>query len=202
MRRRVIKAIIFDCFGVLASDSWADFGEKYLTGRPVQARRAEELNRRSDMGLLSHDEWVSGMAVIVGVSEDQVRLERRRNADNDALLVYIADNLRAHYRTGLVSNVGRGFRTDLFRSLQGTLFDEIVLSYKVGVTKPDERIYLLAAERLGVEAGECLFIDDRQVNVDGASEAGMRSMQYKDFESFTQQLEEVLNEHTSHTTQG
>lgn len=154
------------------------------------------------MGLLSHDEWVSGMAVIVGVSEDQVRLERRRNADNDALLVYIADNLRTHYRMGLVSNVGRGFRTDLFRSLQGTLFDEIVLSYKVGVTKPDERIYLLAAEHLGVEAGECLFIDDRQVNVDGASEAGMRSMQYKDFESFTQQLEEVLNEHASHTTQG
>ena len=197
----MIKAIIFDCFGVLASDSWAEFTKKYLASRPVAARRAEELNRRSDIGLLSHDEWVSGMAVIAGVSEDQVRLERLQNTDNDELLAYIAANLRSQYRMGIVSNVGRGFRTDLFRSLQGTLFDEIVLSYKVGITTPDERIYLLAAERLGVEVGDCVFIDDRQANVDGASEAGMRSMQYKDFESFTQQLEEILNEHTSHTAQ-
>lgn len=197
----MIKAIIFDCFGVLASDSWAEFTKKYLAGRPVAGRRAEELNRRSDVGLLSHDEWVSGMAVIVGVSEDQVRLERQQNTDNDELLAYIATDLRSQYRMGLISNVGRGFRTDLFRSLQGTLFDEIILSYKVGVTKPDKRIYLAAAERLGVGMEECLLIDDRQINVDGAREAGMRSMQYKDFESFRQQLEEVLNEHTNHTAQ-
>lgn len=197
----MIKAIIFDCFGVLASDSWAEFGRKYLAGRPVAGRRAEELNRRSDLGLLSHDEWVSGMAVIAGVSEDQVRLERQQNTDNEILLAYIATNLRTQYRMGIVSNVGRGFRSDLFQSLQGKLFDEIILSYKVGVMKPDKDIYVLAAERLGVAVSECLFIDDRQANVDGALEAGMQSFVYKDFESFTQQLEEVLDANKSHTAQ-
>jgi FMN phosphatase YigB (HAD superfamily) len=43
----------------------------------------------------------------------------------------------------------------------------------VGVAKPDPRIYRIAAERLGVETGDCLFVDDQPNFVEGALAAGM-----------------------------
>jgi putative hydrolase of the HAD superfamily len=55
----------------------------------------------------------------------------------------------------------------------GRLIDEPVFSCSVGVVKPDERIYRIAAERLGVSAGDCLFVDDQPVFAEGAVAAGM-----------------------------
>lgn len=55
----------------------------------------------------------------------------------------------------------------------GRLIDEPVFSCSVGVVKPDERIYRIAAERLGVPADHCLFIDDQPVFAEGAVAAGM-----------------------------
>jgi len=89
----------------------------------------------------------------------------------------------------------------MFRSWNGDFFDDIVLSYKVALVKPDERVYQLAAQRLGVVPDECVYIDDMQANVDGAAEVGMRTILYQNVESFTQQLEESLRETTSQKAQ-
>jgi putative hydrolase of the HAD superfamily len=43
------------------------------------------------------------------------------------------------------------------------------------VAKPDPRAYEIVAERLGVAPGDCLFLDDREVNVLAAREVGMRA---------------------------
>ena len=54
------------------------------------------------------------------------------------------------------------------------LFDTIVLSYEVGMMKPDPRIYRLACERLGVEPSDCLFIGDGgSGELTGAAKVGM-----------------------------
>jgi putative hydrolase of the HAD superfamily len=44
------------------------------------------------------------------------------------------------------------------------------------VLKPDPRIYALVVERLGVAAGECVFVDDQPGNVEGATAAGMQAV--------------------------
>ena len=46
-------------------------------------------------------------------------------------------------------------------------------SARLGVAKPDPAIYAAAAAALGVDSGECLFIDDQTVNVHAARAAGM-----------------------------
>ncbi len=56
------------------------------------------------------------------------------------------------------------------------LFDDIVDSSAVGVRKPGSAIYELACERLSVQPGEAVFIDDYQGNVDGAAAVGMRAV--------------------------
>jgi len=47
------------------------------------------------------------------------------------------------------------------------------VSCRTGLRKPAAEAYLNAARALGVEPGECFFVDDRQVNVDAARAVGM-----------------------------
>lgn len=55
-------------------------------------------------------------------------------------------------------------------------FDAEVYSCSEEVAKPDPRVYLLAADRLGVPSEACLFVDDHDDNLLGAERAGMRAV--------------------------
>jgi putative hydrolase of the HAD superfamily len=61
-----------------------------------------------------------------------------------------------------------------------TLFDSAVFSCSVGFSKPDPRIYALAAEELGVEPADCLFVGDgANDELPGAERAGMTAVQFR-----------------------
>jgi HAD superfamily hydrolase (TIGR01509 family) len=59
------------------------------------------------------------------------------------------------------------------RELLTELFDGLVISGEEGFRKPDPRMYELGAERVGVAAGQCVFVDDLAFNLDPARELGM-----------------------------
>jgi 2-haloacid dehalogenase len=54
-------------------------------------------------------------------------------------------------------------------------FRDIVVSGEEKLLKPDPAIYYLALDRFSLRAQDALFIDDRQINVDGAEAVGMRA---------------------------
>jgi epoxide hydrolase-like predicted phosphatase len=60
------------------------------------------------------------------------------------------------------------------------LFELVVDSAFVGLRKPDPRIFALTLERFGVPAKECVFVDDLEVNVRAAAEAGMHPVHFRD----------------------
>jgi putative hydrolase of the HAD superfamily len=65
-------------------------------------------------------------------------------------------------------------------TLLGGKFDATVFSCDVGVSKPHPRIYEIACKRLGVEAGECLFVGDgANDELPGAERAGMAALQLR-----------------------
>ena len=70
-----------------------------------------------------------------------------------------------------------------------SVFDEFIVSYRVGVMKPDPRIYQEALRRSGLPTGACLFVDDRAGNVEGAARLGMQAVQ---FESPAQLADDLL----------
>jgi len=74
-------------------------------------------------------------------------------------------------------------------SMLAPRIDEPVFSCSVGVAKHDPRIYRIAAERLGVETGDCLFVDDQPLFVEGALAAGMDAVRLG---GDIQRLEDVL----------
>ena len=57
-------------------------------------------------------------------------------------------------------------------------FDVVVVSYEVGWTKPDPRIYRHCLDRLGVSAESALFVDDRLENIEGAAREGIQTLHF------------------------
>jgi putative hydrolase of the HAD superfamily len=84
--------------------------------------------------------------------------------------------LQKKYMLALVSNCGVG-TFDVIKALGLTrFFDVIVLSYEVGVRKPDERIYVEALKRMELKGDECVFVADEISDLEGARRLGMRTM--------------------------
>lgn len=59
-------------------------------------------------------------------------------------------------------------------------FDVVIVSCEVGLAKPDRRIYELSLSRLAVTAGQALFVDDREDNIEGAARLGLRTLHFTD----------------------
>jgi putative hydrolase of the HAD superfamily len=88
--------------------------------------------------------------------------------------VEVLDELRARgYRLGLISVCSEEVPRLWAQTELASRIDEPVFSCSVGVAKPDPRIYRIAADRLGVETPDCLFVDDQPLFVEGARAAGM-----------------------------
>ncbi|WP_033423890.1 HAD family hydrolase [Actinomadura flavalba] len=78
-------------------------------------------------------------------------------------------------RTALLSN---SWGNDYPRHLFADLFDDVVISCEVGMRKPDAEIFRLAVERLGLEPGECVFIDDIVHNIRAAESVGLHGVHH------------------------
>lgn len=96
----------------------------------------------------------------------------------------------AGVRTALISNSwGLHYYP---HDLLAELFDEIFISGQVGLRKPDEEIYRLAARGLGLEPPQCVFVDDVQINLDTAERLGMRTLLHEDPERTIPELQRML----------
>ncbi len=99
----------------------------------------------------------------------------------------------SRYRIGLLSNAFGNLRSYLTEVLKiATLFDHIVISAEVGITKPEAGIYTIALEGLGVLPHEAVFIDDFERNVSAAQQLGMHALHFRDPQTLQVQLESIL----------
>lgn len=90
----------------------------------------------------------------------------------------------------ILSNAHKSFYSYFPRYFDLDFFDGVVVSADVHTVKPDIKIYKHLLEKYSLKAEECLFIDDRADNVDGALKAGMKAVQFKnDFEEIKKSIE-------------
>lgn len=192
----MIKAVIFDCFGVLTTDGWLAFRDKYLPDDDERRAEATELNRQADAGLITNEVFEGALARIAGVGMEEVRAIVDSHVRNDPLFDYIRDELKPHYKIGLLSNVSADYTPELFASDQQALFDEKTFSFEIGVVKPHHAMYETIATKLGMLPEECVFIDDREPFVAGAHEVGMKALQYHDVLQLRKELPILLKENS------
>jgi putative hydrolase of the HAD superfamily len=74
-------------------------------------------------------------------------------------------------------------------------FDVVLVSYEVGYTKPDPRIYELCLARLGVPPAAALFVDDRPENVEGAKRLNIGTVLFRGDESVEEVRRWALDTH-------
>jgi putative hydrolase of the HAD superfamily len=72
------------------------------------------------------------------------------------------------------------------------IFELVVDSAFVGFRKPEPRIYEITLERLGMVAGECLFVDDVADNCTAARELGMTAVHFRDNEQAIGEIRRAL----------
>ncbi len=186
-----IKAIVFDCYGVLVGDGMPAFIEEQVRDSETKRQiwEADDAVNRGEKTVLEFFEF---LAKKVDMTVGQVAQTLDVNHVNQRLVEYIARELKPSYKLAILSNISGDILDELIGKDNRALFDAETLSYKVGAVKPQPPIYEHCLRQLGVGAEESVFIDDKEHYCDGARRVGMRAIHYKNFDDFKQKLEEML----------
>jgi epoxide hydrolase-like predicted phosphatase len=100
----------------------------------------------------------------------------------------LASRLRkAGCKTAILSNTEKPV-VEIINKQKYDAFDITVLSCLEGTAKPGRKIYDLTLDRLGIPAGQALFIDDKQENIEGAKQAGLQTILFKNTEKFKKDI--------------
>jgi putative hydrolase of the HAD superfamily len=199
MRYRAVVFDLWDTLVVWPEDAWNDFYGRMADALGIDHERftdawTEQYDLRATGPL---EPSVVAVCERLGVDGGRVQtlMDVRIDWTRETLVprpgaVEVLDELRRRgYRLGLISVCSEEVPTLWEQTELAAHIDEPVFSCSVGVAKPDPRIYRIAAKRLGVEPGECLFVDDQPPFVEGARAAGMDALQLG---ADIQRLEDVL----------
>jgi epoxide hydrolase-like predicted phosphatase len=108
---------------------------------------------------------------------------------DEPMLALFRELKAAGVPTGLLSNSwGGDYPQDLFPDM----FDAVVISGEVGMRKPEPRIFVHAAELLGLPPHECVFIDDIQANITAAEEIGFTGVLHSAAGDTAQRVADLL----------
>lgn len=192
----MIKALIFDCFGVLYRDNLSLLYDVV----PIEKHQAlQDIIRASDYGYLSREEYYENVAELADKDAADIReIEKRQHVRDEGMIAY-SQTFRSKYKVGLLSNIDSATIRRYLPDIE-QLFDGFIVSGDVGVTKPSQEIFELMAMRLGLRPEECLMIDDLLKNVEGAQSAGMRAVLFTSRRQLAHDLAAILTpeESTNH----
>src|SRR6266567_3918703 len=184
---RAPRGLLVDYGGVLTGsvfEAFHGFERREGLERGTAARRfrsdpqARDLLVRLETGAATVEEFESGLGAVLGVSAEDLSA-RLLDVQPDQMMIGAVRAIHGSgIRTGLVSNSWglRGYPLKLLREL----FDAVILSGEVGLRKPDPEIYRLAARQIGVEPGDCVFVDDLPGNLAPAAALGMAGLHHTD----------------------
>jgi putative hydrolase of the HAD superfamily len=190
----MIKAIIFDCFGVIYVDAAQVAYNLLAIDHDRQFPRMRDIFEARNRGLISQQAAQAEAAETMGVAVERWRelLESFHGRD-EAVLQYIA-RLKKDYKTALLTNLAPGRLMDHFtREELNTYFDVAAASGDIGFAKPDEEAFRYVLERLDVLPQESVFIDDRENYLAGAISLGIHTILYQDLVLLQTQLGTILS---------
>ncbi len=183
-----IKAIFFDIGGVLVRTTDLEPRRKWERRFGLRDWALQDLFFNSPVGQAAQigrattaDAWAHVAATLdLDAAElQQLQADFWRGDTFDESLLALVRGLRTRYKTGVISNALPDARAMFGGRLNDDLFDVLVFSSEEGVKKPDPEIFLRALARLGVDAGESIFVDDVLENVEAARSLGLHSIHFR-----------------------
>ncbi|MBP0593351.1 HAD family phosphatase [Paraburkholderia sp. LEh10] len=194
-----IKLVLFDMEGVLSHYDRSARTERLsqITGKPPEAVRhaiwGSGLEARSDAGEITDAEYLRELGGLLGcvVSRDEWLAARHASITPNTQTLAVAAQLAARHRIAVLTNNSHlvtdhiGYLNPPVARLFGP---HVYAAADFGAAKPAAKAYLGCVGRLGVDAGETLFIDDSDANVQGAIDAGLHAYKFVDAHALSQAL--------------
>jgi len=189
----MIEAVIWDFGGVLTTSPFEAFARfEKERGFPVDIiRRTNAANHlenawakfeRAEIDVEAFDQLFADESRAFGAEVRGKEVLPLLQGDLRPEMVEALKRIKAQCRTGCITNnlpanaIGSTSGRSLYVAEVMALFDHIIESAKIGLRKPDPRIYRMMIEALKVDPAKCVYLDDLGVNLKPAREMGMTTI--------------------------
>jgi putative hydrolase of the HAD superfamily len=202
----MVEAVIWDFGGVLTTspfEAFARFESEH--GLPADIiRRTNASNHwenawakfeRAEVDIETFDRLFAVESLALGAEVRGKDVLPLLSGDLRPEMVEALKRVGAKFKTGCITNnlpanaIGSVGGRSLYIAEVMALFDHVIESAKIGLRKPDPRIYQMMVEALGVDPGACVYLDDLGVNLKPARDMGMTTIKVVDAPQAIAELE-------------
>jgi putative hydrolase of the HAD superfamily len=189
----MIEAVIWDFGGVFTTSPAVAFA-RYESEHGLPAdiiRRTNTVNHlenawakfeRAEVDIETFDRLFAAESLALGAEVRGRDVLSLLSGDPRPEMVEALRRVKARFKAGCITNnvpgiaVGSASGRSLYIAEVMVLFDHVIESAKIGLRKPDPRIYRMMAEALGVDPKACIYLDDLGINLKPAREMGMTTI--------------------------
>jgi putative hydrolase of the HAD superfamily len=204
----MIEAVIWDFGGVLTTSPFEAFARFEIErGLPADIIRRTNANNhwenawakfeRAEVDIETFDQLFAEESLALGAEVRGKDVLPLLSGDLRPEMVEALRLVGARFKTGCITN---NLPANIIGSMGGrsfyvaevmALFDHVIESAKIGLRKPDSRIYQMMVEALGVNPKHCVYLDDLGVNLKPAREMGMTTIKVINASQAIAELETV-----------
>ena len=208
-----IEAVIWDFGGVFTTSPFEAFNRYEASKgipldhiRTVNATNPHEnawaLFERSEIDAAGFDRMFAAESRALGQAVRGADVLPLLSGDVRPAMTAALKACKQKFKVGCITNnvmtgTGAGMASSTEKAAQVAeimgLFDAVIESSKVGVRKPDPRIYLMMCELLAVEPAACVYLDDLGINCKPAAALGMAAIRVSSGEQALADLELALD---------
>lgn len=190
------KAVIWDFGGVITSSPFEAFNKFELDNnlpkdiiRTINSENPDDNAwakfERNDIDINEFDTLFSKEADKKGFQISGKQVVKLLSGDIRKPMVDFLLSLKENYKLGCITNNIQNSKDDKVNHLNQAsqvmkIFDHIIESSKVGLRKPDPKIYYMSCDALGVKPEECIYLDDLGINLKPARKIGMTTIKVID----------------------
>ena len=189
----MIEAVIWDFGGVLTTSPFGAFARfESERGLPADIIRRTNANNhwenawakfeRAEVDLETFDQLFAAESLALGAEVRGREILPLLAGDLRPEMVEALKRIGAKFKTGCITNnlpansIGSLGGRSLYVAEVMALFDHVIESAKIGLRKPDPRIYRMMVEALGVDPKACVYLDDLGLNLKPARDMGMTTI--------------------------
>ena len=189
----MVEAVIWDFGGVLTTSPFEAFSRfENERGLPADIiRRTNASNHwenawakfeRAEVDLETFDQLFAAESLALGAEVRGREVLPLLSGDLRPEMVEALRRVKSRLKTGCITNnlpanaIGSASGRSLYIAEVMVLFDHVIESAKIGLRKPDPRIYRMMVEALGVDPRGCVYLDDLGVNLKPARDMGMTTI--------------------------
>jgi putative hydrolase of the HAD superfamily len=189
----MFEAVIWDFGGVLTSSPFEAFARfEAERGLPADIiRRTNTVNHlenawakfeRAEVDIETFDRLFAAESLALGAEVRGRDVLPLLSGDLRPEMVEALRRIKSKFKTGCITNnlpanaIGSAGGRTLYVAEVMALFDHVIESAKIGLRKPDPKIYRMMVEALGVDPKRCIYLDDLGINLKPAREMGMTTI--------------------------